>query len=214
MQFPKQNLDRNQQMNQRQIYGQERYPDDEYGEMLYTDPNGNQILSPMVDSQEQIMDQPDPQKPRTVFQTIRNDLRYNPDMAQLVADQPIPSLIVNIPSRNGEERNPKLINVVEPRDEMDYNIRTLNARRSPKNVFNQYYRDSNDEMMDQSPYDDEPALYGNATGESIQRSDPRSFMFSRSRSPQVSQIYRNKNVSPHGTRMGGGGAIPYNKMSP
>ena len=35
----------------RKVYIQNNTPDSEYGEMLYTDPNGNQVLSPMVDSQ-------------------------------------------------------------------------------------------------------------------------------------------------------------------
>ena len=112
MQFGKQNLDRNQPMNQRQIYGQDRYPDDEYGEMLYADPNGNQMLSPMIESQEQIMDQSDPQKPRAGYPPIRNDPRYNQDMAQLGADQPIPSLIEDIPPKNGKKSSPKLIYVI------------------------------------------------------------------------------------------------------
>ena len=202
MQFPKRNIDRNQQQKQRQQYVPD-YPDEDY-EMLYTDPNGNQILSPMIESQEQITDQ-DP-KPKSVFQTVRNDLRYNPDMQQLIADQPIPSLVVNIPSR-ADERSPKLINVA---DDFDYNIRTLNARRSPKN-YNQYYNNSGDDLDNQIPYDDEQQYYNQ---ESQQRSDPRSFMFSRSRSPQVSQIYRNRNLSPYGNRMGAGGIIPFNRMSP
>ena len=103
----------------RKVYIQDNTPDSEYGEMLYTDPNGNQVLSPMIDSQEQIMDSNeqsgDPQKSKSIFQTIRNDLKNNSDMVQLVSDQPIPSLVVNIPSRNGEEgyeRSPKQLTLV------------------------------------------------------------------------------------------------------
>jgi hypothetical protein len=196
----------------RRVYIQDNTPDSENGEFLNTDPNGNQILSPMYDSQEQIIDynEPsgDPQKTKSVFQTVRNDLRNNSDMVQMVSDQPIPSLVVNIPSRNGEEayeRSPKTINVGSSRDEYDYNIRTLNARKSPKNMPYQNYRDSNDEYMDQTPYDDEeyPGYQEN----------PRTAQFSRSRSPQATQAYRNKNLSPYG-RPGVGGVIPLNKMSP
>ena len=196
----------------RRVYIQDNTPDSENGEFLNTDPNGNQILSPMYDSQEQIIDynEPsgDPQKTKSVFQTVRNDLRNNSDMVQMVSDQPIPSLVVNIPSRNGEEayeRSPKTINVGSSRDEYDYNIRTLNARKSPKNMQYQNYRDSNDEYMDQTPYDDEeyPGY----------QEKPRTAQFSRSRSPQATQVYRNKNLSPYGgPRMGG--VIPLNKMSP
>ena len=192
----------------RKVYIQDNTPDSENGDFLYTDPNGNQYLSPMLDSQEQMMDYEqsgDPQKTKSVFQTVRNDLRNNSDMVQLVSDQPIPSLVVNIPSRNAEEvyePSPKTINVGSSRDDYDYNIRTLNARKSPKNMMYQNYRDSNDEYMEQSPYDDEDYP-----------ENPRAAMFSRSRSPQISQAYRNKNLSPYG-RPGVGGVIPLNKMSP
>ena len=191
----------------RKVYIQDNTPDSENGDFLYTDPNGNQYLSPMLDSQEQMMDYEqsgDPQKTKSVFQTVRNDLRNNSDMVQLVSDQPIPSLVVNIPSRNAEEvyePSPKTINVGSSRDDYDYNIRTLNARKSPKNMMYQNYRDSNEEYMEQSPYDDEDYP-----------ENPRA-MFSRSRSPQISQAYRNKNLSPYG-RPGVGGVIPLNKMSP
>lgn len=124
----------------KKVYIQDNTPDSDNGEMLYTDPNGNQVMSPMMDSQDQIMDSNEPsgdnQKTKSVFQTVRNDLRNNADMVQLVSDQPIPSLVVNIPSRNEEEiyeRSPKNINV-DPsfRDDYDYNIHTLNARKAQK----------------------------------------------------------------------------------
>jgi hypothetical protein len=196
----------------RKVYIQNNTPDSEYGEMLYTDPNGNQVLSPMVDSQEQIMDSneqsADPQKSKSIFQTVRNDLKNNSDMVQLVSDQPIPSLVVNIPSRNeeeGYERSPKEINVGSSRDDYDYNIRTLNARKSPKNMMHQNYRDSNDDYMEQPPYDDED-YQG-------YQENPRTAMLSRNRSPKVNQAYRNKNLSPYGHPRGGG-VVPFNKMSP
>ena len=142
----------------RKVYIQDNSPDSENGEFIYTDQNGNQILSPMIDSQEQMMDSNDPsgdpQKTKSVFQTVRNDLKNNSDMVQLVSDQPIPSLVVNIP-RNREDaydRSPKTNNFGSSRDDYDYNIRTLNARKSP-HMNNRNYRD-NDEYME-SPYDDD-----------------------------------------------------------
>ena len=208
MQFGKRNTDRGPK-RPRQSYPQENSPDEEYGEMLYADPNGNQILSPMEEPQEQMMDS-EFQRSRQTYP--RNDYRYNPEMAQLNADQPIPSLVVNIPSRNPEdryERSPKTINAGESRDDYDYNIRTLNARHSPKNMINQYYRDSSNEgMLDQTPYYADTQDNFNEQGE---RNDPRS-IFSRNRSPQISQLYKNK--SPYERRFGPGGTIPFNKMSP
>ena len=63
----------------RKVYIQDNTPDSEYGDVIYTDQNGNQVLSPMQDSQEQIMDSNEPsgdqQKTKSVFQTVRNDLK-------------------------------------------------------------------------------------------------------------------------------------------
>ena len=193
----------------RKVYIQDNSPDSENGEFIYTDQNGNQILSPMIDSQEQMMDSNDPsgdpQKTKSVFQTVRNDLKNNSDMVQLVSDQPIPSLVVNIP-RNREDaydRSPKTNNFGSSRDDYDYNIRTLNTRKSP-HMNNRNYRD-NDEYME-SPYDDDedyPPYQENS----------RNAFYPRSRSPQMANNYRNKNLSPYG-RPGMGGVIPMNKMSP
>ena len=36
----------------KKVYIQDITPDSEYGEIIYTDPNGNQIPSPLLDSQE------------------------------------------------------------------------------------------------------------------------------------------------------------------
>ena len=58
----------------KKVYIQDNTPDSDNGEMLYTDPNGNQVMSPMMDSQDQIMDSNEPngdnQKTKSVFQTV------------------------------------------------------------------------------------------------------------------------------------------------
>ena len=54
MQFQK-DTNRNQ-IRQRRIYYQENTPESETGEMIYTDPNGNQVFSPFQDSPEEIQD--------------------------------------------------------------------------------------------------------------------------------------------------------------
>ena len=199
MQFGKR-TNRTQNQKPRQYSPQENFPDEEYGEMQYTEPTGNQILPP--DSQEQIIDTTEKKIPN-----YRNE-KYNNIESQLISDQPIPSVVVNIPSKNIEEkyeRSPKKKNF---ENDEEYNIRTINARRSPKNYNHHYYKDSNDDIMNQTPYYDDDQQFFNQT---IEKTDPRNYMFSRSRSPQISQIYKNKNLSPYGQR---GGVIPFNKMSP
>jgi len=190
----------------KKAYMQNNTHDSENGEMVYTDPSGNQIMSPLVDSQEQIMDSNDPndpQKAKSIFQTVRNDLKNSSDMVQLVSDQPIPSLVVNIPPRNGEEyfeRSPQTINVDRSsRDDYDYNIHTLNARKSPKNMY------QNDEYIE-SPYDDDDY-------QGYDNENPRTALYSRTRSPRMAPNYASKNLSPH-SRPVVGGIVPINKMSP
>ena len=194
----------------KKVYIQDNSPDSDNGEFINTDPNVN--LSPMYDSQEQMGDsiEPsgDPQKTKLAFQPNRNDIKNNSDMAQLVSEQPIPSLVVNIPNRNAEdtfERSPKTINVGSSRDDYDYNVRSLNARKSPNNTLRHNYRDSNDDYMDQTPYDDDDY-------QAFQE-NPRAAILQRNRSPQATQVIREKALSPYGRR-DRGGVIPINKMSP
>ena len=52
MQFQKNNLDKyKNSKGSRRLYIQDNTPEQEYGEMAYTEPNVNQISSPMMDSQ-------------------------------------------------------------------------------------------------------------------------------------------------------------------
>ena len=156
MQFQK-DTNRNQ-IRQRRIYYQENTPESETGEMIYTDPNGNQLFSPFHDSPEHIIDINDIeqnnniQKTKSVLQTVRNDLKGNPEIMNMVSDQPFPSLVMNInrqPPNPRYERTPQTINIGSSRDDYDYNIRTLNSRKSPNNMIN-----NNDEYL-QSPYEDD-----------------------------------------------------------
>ena len=98
MQFGKR-TNRTQNQKPRQYSPQENFPDEEYGEMQYTEPTGNQILPP--DSQEQIIDTTEKKIPN-----YRNE-KYNNIESQLISDQPIPSVVVNIPSKNIEEKTKK-----------------------------------------------------------------------------------------------------------
>ena len=199
----------------RKIYIQNNnIPDSENGDLLYSDPTGNQILSPMYDSQDQgiYYNEPsgpsiDPQKTKSVFQPVRNDLRNNSDMVNSISEQPNPSLLVNIPSRSGEEayeKSPKNINVRNSRDDYDNSLRTIKVKKSPKNNMYQNFRDINDDYIAQTPYDEEEDYQG-------YQENPRNIMFSRSRSPDLTPGYRN--LSPYG-RPGMGGVVPLNKMSP
>ncbi len=54
MQFQKDT--NNNRIRQRRIYYQDNNPESDNGEMIYTDPNGNQVFSPFQDSPEEIQD--------------------------------------------------------------------------------------------------------------------------------------------------------------
>ena len=206
MQFQK-DTNRNR-IRQRRIYYQENTPESETGEMIYTDPNGNQLFSPFHDSPEHIIDINDIeqnnniQKTKSVLQTVRNDLKGNPEIMNMVSDQPFPSLVMNInrqPPNPRYERTPQTINIGSSRDDYDYNIRTLNSRKSPNNMIY-----NNDEYL-QSPYEDDD--YQPMPRETQSQ---RTGMHYRNRSPVINLNNRKKNISPYGKP----GSIPINKMSP
>ena len=215
MQFQKDTT--NKRIRQRKIYYQDNPPESETGEMIYTDPNGNQVFSPLQDSPEQMLDYNDTepsraQKTKSVFQTVRNDLKNNPEMVNMISDQPFPSLVMNInnqPSPDPRfERSPLTMNLGSSREDNDYNIRTTKVRKSPNNIAynnnSNNYRDSNDEYM-QSPYEDDDYQV-------VTRGDrnQRTGILYRNRSPVINTHNINKSISPYGRP----GVIPINKMSP
>ena len=197
----------------RRIYYQDNTPESETGEMIYTDPNGNQVYSPFNDSPEQIIDYNELEpsnnvkKTKTVFQTVRNELKGNPDMINMMSDQPFPSLVMNInrsPFNPRYERTPQTLNIGSSRDDNDYNIPTINSRKSPNNYYYNNNRESNDDYL-HSPYEDDDYQI-------IQRDNQnqRTGILYRNRSPVINLNRRNKNISPYGRPQ----AIPINKMSP
>ena len=217
MQFQKDTT--NKRIRQRRIYYQDNLPESENGEIIYTDPNGNQVFSPLQDSPEQNLDYNDTdpgrgQKAKSIFQTVRNDLRNNPDMVNIMSDQPFPSLVMNINNQTSPnprfERSPLTMNMGSYKEDNDSNIRTTNIRKSPNNlVYNNNYsinnlRDSNDDYI-HSPYEDDDYQI-------ITRGEPnqRTGMIYRNRSPVINTRTINKSISPYGRP----GVIPINKMSP
>jgi len=211
MQFQKDT--NNNRIRQRRIYYQDNTPESENGEMIYTDPNGNQVFSPFQDSPDQNYDynegepNSNPKKTKSVFQTVRNDLKGNPEMVNLMSDQPFPSLVMNLNQSNPNpqyQRSPQNLNMGSSRDDNDYNIPTLNSRKSPNNVVYNNNRDSNDEYF-QSPYEDD-----DYQGYPQESQSQRTGNLYRNRSPVINLNNRNKNISPYGRP----GAIPINKMSP
>ena len=196
MQFQKDS--NNNRIRQRRVYIQDNTPESEPGDIIYGDPNGNQVFSPNQDSPEQYYDfnegEPSsiPNKTRSVFQK----------------DQGFPSLFVNSNSTQGNpnpkyQRSPHLYNMGSSRDDNDYNMPTINSRKSPNNVMYNINRDSNDDYL-HSPYEDDDY-------QAYPRESQRTGMFFRDRSPVINLNKRNnKNISPYGRP----GVIPINKMSP
>ena len=200
-------------IKQRRIYYQDNTPESETGEMIYTDPNGNQVFSPFHDSPEQIIDYNDIEpsgnvkKTKSVFQTVRNELKGNPDMINVMSDQPFPSLVMNInrPAFNPQyERTPQTLNIGSSRDDNEYNMPTYNSRKSPNNYYYNNNRESNDEYL-HSPYEDDDYQIMQRETQS-----QRKGMLYRNRSPVINLNRRNKNISPYGRPQ----AVPINKMSP
>ena len=197
MQLSKNNLDKykNSYRNNRRFI-QDNPQDSEHGEMVYVEPNANQVSSPMMDSQEnneqndqQIDNQ---QKDNAYHQTFGKNMKK-------IFNRPKPEQ--QIPSRYDDEiysGSPKnVINVGSSGDDYEYKMPSLIPRRS------QNYNNMNNEYNDGNQYEDDE--YQEFQNES---EIPRTDIYSRSRSPQGAQGFRNNSPPAYG------GTIPLNRMSP
>ena len=125
------------------------------GEMAYIEPIGNQIISPIsigndrsIEITEKIRNQSLPNQPpynnRNIIQTVKTDLKNKVDIGNLVDEKPIHSIVVNMPYGGDiddeREKTPTTINLGTTKEEIEYNLRTLNQRRSPINQTNNKYQ--------------------------------------------------------------------------
>ena len=68
-------------------------------------------------------------------------------------ENPIESLEVNIPKLESKSKSPKTINIGDTKEDIEYNIRTLNNRRSPVNIRNRQHMPSSDNLSGtEAPY--------------------------------------------------------------
>ena len=114
------------------------YEDSEQGEMNYAEPTGNQFINTNTQEEENNLNEQQtvPVRPSlqgTIVQ-IKNELKNRMELAQIVKETPIESLEVNIPRLAHKSKSPKTINIGESKEDIEYNIRTLNNRKSPPNV--------------------------------------------------------------------------------
>ena len=114
-----------------------------YGEMLYLDPNDvnfrrNQAMSPVTEGRQSTLQGRSPTNRfgQSVLAAVRSDLNERNDTAQVMGSRPLPNLNVTVENKRRErlERSPKTINIGDTEKDLEYNIRTLNPRRSPKNL--------------------------------------------------------------------------------
>ena len=189
--------------------------DSDLGEMIYVEPIGNQVISPESLGQDQ-MNETNENKSnedkqvkshRTILQTVKNDLKNKVDIAQLVDERPIHSIVVNVSSGypdDKQEKSPKTINIGSSKEEIEYNIKTLNPRKSPDN--NQYQTGTNplgtdsrnlNSLNDSGGY--QQIIFG-----------PRN---NASRSPDNFPKMKDYQFFNH-DRRDRGGIIPFNNMSP
>ena len=108
---------------------------------VQTDSNLNKDSSPdMMDSEKRLEASNEeyiPQvlyKSRSLIRTIKDNINDKYTPSQLVGDRTLSSALYNFSNRFGEERepSPKTINVGDTKETIEYNIRTLNARKSPR----------------------------------------------------------------------------------
>ena len=125
--------------------------DSDLGEMNYADPIGNQYISSNA-QEEQNLDfneqQTAPVQPslQGTISQIKNELKSRMELAQIMKENPIESLEVNIPKLEPKSKSPKTINIGDTKEDIEYNIRTLNTRKSPTNIRNRQNMPSSDNL--------------------------------------------------------------------
>ena len=189
MQYQKNNLYNNLNKSNRN-----NPPEYEYGEMVYTDPNINQIPT---DSQEQIFFQKEPmedeQREIPFHQTFGKNMKSKQNASKYMQEQPFPS-------NNEEElndRTPKyVINTGSSGDDYEYRMPTF-PRKS------QNYQNINNEKYDGNQYEDED--YQEYQNES---EIPKTDIYPRKRRSEEGNIFRNNSPTGYGE------VIPLNRMSP
>ena len=125
--------------------------DSDQGEMNYADPNGNQYIQSNAQVEQNIdINEQQPIPVRSSLQgtivQIKNELKNRMELAQIMKENPIESLEVNIPKLESKSKSPKTINIGDTKEDIEYNIRTLNNRRSPVNIRNRQHMPSSDNL--------------------------------------------------------------------
>ena len=126
--------------------------------MNYADPNGNQYISSNAQVEQNIdINEQQPIPVRSSLQgtivQIKNELKNRMELAQIMKENPIESLEVNIPKLESKSKGPKTINIGDTKEDIEYNIRTLNNRRSPVNIRNRQHMPSSDNLSGaEAPY--------------------------------------------------------------
>ena len=132
--------------------------DSDQGEMNYADQNGNQYIQSNAQVEQSIdINEQKPIPVRSSLQgiivQIKNKLKNRMELAQIMKENPIESLEVNIPKLESKSKGPKTINIGDTKEDIEYNIRTLNNRRSPVNIRNRQHMPSSDNLSGaEAPY--------------------------------------------------------------
>ena len=136
---------------------QENTTESGYGEMIYMEPGINQMMSPITAGRQTQTNRSPDQKTRSIVSAVRKDIKDRPDIYQFPNDSSIPPIVV--PGRN-KENSPKTINVGDSKEQAEYNIRTLNARKSPKGAVYQTFTNLPENSPEgQIPYNNESSSY-------------------------------------------------------
>ena len=153
MQYQRSKPEQKEQKN-RKPRSPEYIIDSDLGEMNYQETLTNQFVSPIFIKGEQSIDTYEhasgitqPSLQGAIVQ-IKNELKNRMDMTQFIKENPIESLEVNITTNKQKLKSPKTINIGSTKEEIKYNIKTLNTKKSPKNVRTKLYQTISDNLLD------------------------------------------------------------------
>ena len=118
-------------------------------ELLYSDPKYNELISPLS-VKEQSSDNEIPHQSilKKTISKIKNELGGKLEMAKYITEKPTNSVVIYMPpyEKKGIKKSPKNFNVGTLNEKNEYNIRTINVKKSPYISKNQ-----SDDFIEEQP---------------------------------------------------------------
>ena len=208
MQFQKNKLDTSERSNNNKDISTSNL-----GEMVYIEPLGNQLISPIsiggekspeseekMKNEEKVISNAITENNQNIIKKVENDLKKKLDIRKIKEEKPISSIVVKMPYGDinyTKIRSPKIKNIRNANENNDkniYSIKSISQRQKTKK--NEYHTSTNPKMIDSHNFNS-----SNDSGQIHQINIEKN------------NLNKHPNIFIH-RRNERGGIIPLNNMSP